>query len=216
MRKKVLALILARKGSVRLKNKNILKLKGKPLIEWTFKLISKKVIRKLFVNVLVSTDSKKIMKLSKKYKYLSPWIRPQYLSKNSCSSEKTALHALNWYEKNFEMVDAIFLFQPTSPFRDAKKIILAVKTFLKRNKQIVSVCSKPTYKFTKNTINGSMYLTPINILKKNKTFSEKGFIPLKMFSDLENIDIDTKNDFKIAKKYLKIFKTQLYNLFPQK
>lgn len=207
MRKKILALILARKGSVRLKNKNILKLKGKPLIEWTFKLISKKVIRKLFVNVLVSTDSKKIMKLSKKYNYLSPWMRPKYLSKKSCSSEKAALHALNWYEKNFQKVSAVFLFQPTSPFRDPRKIILAIKIFLKRNKQIVSVCSKPTYKFKKNSINGSMYLTPINILKKYETFSKKGFIPLKIFSDLENIDIDTKNDFEIAKKYLKIFKS---------
>jgi CMP-N-acetylneuraminic acid synthetase len=207
MRKKILALILARKGSVRLKNKNILKLKGKPLIEWTFKLISKKIIRKLFVNVLVSTDSKKIIKLSKKYNYLSPWMRPKYLSKKSSSSEKAALHALNWYEKNFQKVNAIFLFQPTSPFRDPKKIILAIKTFLKRNKQIVSVCSKPTYKFVRNSINGSMYLTPTNILKKYKTFSKKGFIPLQMFSDLENIDIDTKNDFEIAKKYLKIFKT---------
>ena len=53
-----------------------------------------------------------------------------------------------------------------------------------------------------------MYLTPINILKKYKTFTKKSFIPLRMFSDLENIDIDTKNDFKIAKKYLKIFKTK--------
>jgi hypothetical protein len=48
-----------------------------------------------------------------------------------------------------------------------------------------------------------MYLTPINILKKHKTFSERGFVPLKMTSELENIDIDTQEDFDRAKKLFK-------------
>ena len=48
-----------------------------------------------------------------------------------------------------------------------------------------------------------MYLTPINILKKYNTFSKSGFVPLKMFSKLENIDIDTKEDFERAKKLFK-------------
>ena len=47
MRKKILALVLARKGSSRLKNKNMLKLKDKPLIQWTFEKLYKKNIRKL-------------------------------------------------------------------------------------------------------------------------------------------------------------------------
>jgi CMP-N-acetylneuraminic acid synthetase len=86
MKKKILALILARKGSARLKNKNILKLNSKHLVEWTFEQLSKKSIKKLFVNILVSTDSKKILNLSKKYKLLSPWLRPKNLSKKSSSS----------------------------------------------------------------------------------------------------------------------------------
>jgi CMP-N-acetylneuraminic acid synthetase len=65
------------------------------------------------------------------------------------------------------------------------------------------VCSKKLHKFNKNSINGSMYLTPINILKKYNTFSKSGFVPLKMFSKLENIDIDTKEDFERAKKLFK-------------
>ena len=203
MKKKVLAIVLARKGSTRLKNKNILKLNGKHLIEWTFEQLSKKNIKKLFVNILVSTDSKKILNLSKKYKLLSPWLRPKNLSKKSSSSEDTALHALNWYENNIEKVDGLFLFQPTSPFRNDKKIISAIKIFLKTNRQVVSVCSKQLYKFNKNSPNGSMYLTPTNILKKYHTFSKHGFVPLKMFSELENIDIDTKEDFERAKKLFK-------------
>jgi CMP-N,N'-diacetyllegionaminic acid synthase len=203
LKKKILALVLARKGSTRLKNKNILKLNGKYLVEWTFKQLSKKSIKKLFVDVLVSTDSKKILSLSKKYKLLSPWLRPKSLSNKISSSAQSAMHALNWYESNKEKVDGLFLFQPTSPFRNDKKIILATKIFFKTNKQVVSVCSRQLHKLNKNSINGSIYLTPTNILKKYNTFSKKGFTPLKMFSRLENIDIDTKEDFERAKKLFK-------------
>ena len=203
MKKKILAIVLARKGSNRLINKNILILKDKPLIEWTFEKLLKKNIRKLFTHILVSTDSKKIINLAKKYNFLSPWKRPKKLSGKFSSSESSALHALKWYEKNIEKVDGIFLFQPTSPFRMDNKIKLAVKIFLKYNKQIVSVSSKKTYKFNKNSINGSIYLSPVSILKRFKSFSKKGFIPLKMGTYLENIDIDTKVDFECATKLLK-------------
>jgi CMP-N-acetylneuraminic acid synthetase len=202
MRKKILALVLARKGSSRLKNKNLLMLKDKPLIEWTFKKLNKKNIRKLFVDILISTDSQKILNLSKNYNFLSPWLRPKIYSTKFSTSEASALHALKWYEKNIQKIDGIFLFQPTTPFRMDNKITLAVKIFLKYNKQIVGVCSKNTYKFDKNSINGSIYLSPVLILKKFKSFTKKGFIPLKMRTSLENIDIDTKVDFAFAIKLL--------------
>ena len=202
MRKKILALVLARKGSIRLKNKNLLILKDKPLIEWTFKKLNKKNIRKLFVDILISTNSHKILDLSKKYNFLSPWLRPKIYSTKFSTSEASALHALKWYEKNIQKVDGIFLFQPTTPFRMDNKITLAVKMFLKYNKQIVSVCSKNTYKFDKNSINGSIYLSPVSILKNFESFTKKGFIPLKMSTYLENIDIDTKVDFDSAIKLL--------------
>jgi CMP-N-acetylneuraminic acid synthetase len=203
MGKKILALVLARKGSSRLKNKNVLMLKGIPLIEWTFKKLNKKNIKKLFVDILISTDSEKILNLSKKYDFLSPWLRPKIYCKKFSTSLSAALHAIKWYEKKIQKVDGVFLFQPTSPFRVDNKIILAIKMFLKHNKQIVSVCSKKTYKFNKNTINGSIYLSPVYILKKFKSFSKKGYIPLKMSSNLENIDVDTIIDFEVAKKLLK-------------
>jgi CMP-N,N'-diacetyllegionaminic acid synthase len=203
MVKKILALVLARKESRRLKNKNILRLKNKPLIQWTFDTLYKRKIQKLFTDVLVSTDSQEIINLSKKYKFIVPWKRPKKLCGKFSSSESSSLHALIWYEKNIQKVDGIFLFQPTSPFRKENKINLAVKMFSKYNKQIVSVCNKNTYKFNKNSINGSIYLSPVLILKRFKSFSKKGFIPLKMTSNKENIDIDTKDDFDFATKLLK-------------
>ena len=203
MKKKILALVLAKKNSKRLKNKNIYKLGNKPLITWTFDTLKKKNIKSLFTDILVSTDSSLIIKISKKYNFLTPWIRPKKLSKQITSSESSALHALEWYEKNIRKVDALFLFQPTSPFRSQKKILAAVKILSKNNnKQIVSVCSKKTYKFKKNDINGSIYLTPVSILKKFKTFKKKGYIPLKTYRPSENIDIDTLEDMVFAENII--------------
>lgn len=198
--KKILALVLARKNSQRLRNKNILKLKNKPLILWTFDLLKKKAIRNLFVNIMISTDSAEIKNYAEKYCFLSPWIRPKRLSGKNISSEQAAIHALNWYEDKFENVDAIFLFQPTSPFRFQKDIIEAIKIYKKKNKQVISVCSKKTYKFEKNQINGSLYLSPVEVLKKFKTFKKKGYEKIKIQSYSRNIDIDTANDMEKAQK----------------
>ena len=61
---KIIAIIPARSGSKRIKNKNIIKIFGKPMIAWTI-IAAKK--SKLFDKVLVSTDSNKIAKIAKKY-----------------------------------------------------------------------------------------------------------------------------------------------------
>ena len=53
------ALIPARKGSIRIKKKNIKKLDGRPVISYSIKLA---IQSKLFKTVIVSTDCKKIAK----------------------------------------------------------------------------------------------------------------------------------------------------------
>ena len=65
------------------------------------------------------------------------------------------------------------------------------------NKQIVAVNKK------NHEPNGVIYLTPVNLLKKYKCFSYKGFIPLIINSKKESLDIDYKTDLIKAKKYLK-------------
>ena len=60
----ILCLICARKGSKGIKNKNIIKIKNKKLIEITIDQAKKS---KLFQNIVVSTDSKyKILLFLKK------------------------------------------------------------------------------------------------------------------------------------------------------
>ena len=60
----IFAHIGARGGSKGLKNKNILKINGTPLIGWTLKQILKSDISK---NVMVSSDSKEILNISKSF-----------------------------------------------------------------------------------------------------------------------------------------------------
>ena len=57
----IIAIIPARGGSTRLPNKNIRKIEGKPAIAWT--IIKLKKI-KLFDEIYVSTDSKKIASIA--------------------------------------------------------------------------------------------------------------------------------------------------------
>ena len=197
LRGKYLALVLARKNSIRLKNKNILKLGDTPLVVRTFKQL--KALDFLFVDIIVSTDSSVIKKYTFNYrfKYLK---RPKNLSTKKTTSEKAAIHASNYYKKKYGNFDYIVLFQPTSPFRTKKTVLKAI-SLSKRypNRQIVSVGNKDQ----KTKPNGVIYITPIEKLKKNNTFSDKNFIPLHIFSKKESLDIDTIQDFKIAQKYVK-------------
>ena len=63
---KRLVIIPARSGSKRIKNKNIKKILGKPLIEYSLNAcINSKIFKKIFV----STDSKEILKIVEKKKY---------------------------------------------------------------------------------------------------------------------------------------------------
>ena len=63
MKSKTYSIILARGGSKGIKNKNLVKINNKPLIFWTIfqSLKSKKIDE-----VWVSSDSKKILSISKK------------------------------------------------------------------------------------------------------------------------------------------------------
>ena len=194
IKKKYLALVLARKGSRRLKNKNVLKLGSKPLISWTLDNLKK--ISNLFDDILVSSDSNIIKQITKKSGLLF-LKRPDYLAKSKTTSESSAIHAVNFYQKKYHEIEYVILFQPTSPLRKnstIKKVLNLSSRY--PNKQIVSIndqSSKP---------NGLIYLTPVKILKKHRSFSYKNFVPLITKSKKEAIDIDTSYDLKIAKKHI--------------
>jgi len=223
---KILSIIPARKNSKRIKNKNKILLKKKKLIEHTF-LVAKK--SKSFDKILLTTDDKDLIRLSKKYNILAPWLRPKSLSGDFVPSYKAILHAYNWYEKKFGKVDGIFILQPTSPFRKTKTIKDMIKIFKKNHRQSVISVSKcnehPEWMvklknskilpymskayFIKRSqslkklykINGLGYLINPATLRKEKTLIPKNSHPYISKSKIESLDIDDTQDYTIAKKF---------------
>ena len=135
MRKDFLILILAKKNSVRLKNKNCLPIQKKPLITRTIDFALKVSSKK---KIFVSTDDEKIINICKKKGVICPWKRPHKLSQKNSTTYATAIHSIDWYEKNFNKVNNILLLQPTTPFRSLKDFKEIKKLFFKKNKTVIS------------------------------------------------------------------------------
>ena len=194
---KILALILARGGSKRLRNKNILKLKKKPLIIWTIKFAQN---LPHITDILVSTDDKKIATIAKNNRAFVPWLRPKSLSGDKTPASSAAMHALKWYEKKIKKIDGILLLQPTSPFRSLKVFKKVIKLYKKNfNKNYVSVSKTYSNSYKPN---GSLYLISPSKFKKNKTFITKDAIGVLVKTKKEQVDIDYKSDLDIAKRLI--------------
>jgi len=128
----IIALIPARGGSKGIKNKNIMNVMGKPLIYYTID-IAKKI--KNINEVYVSTDSKKIKKISEKYGANVPFLRPKKYSSDNSSDLGVFQHFYNWYLQNKKKkIDLIIHLRATTPFRKANTIVKAIKIISKDKK----------------------------------------------------------------------------------
>ena len=102
MYKKIIAIIPAREGSKGIKNKNIKKLNGVPLISYSISSAKKS---KLIDKVFVSTDGKQISRISKIYG-AEVIIRPKKISNNIIMPDAAVVHAINYISKiqNFLLI----------------------------------------------------------------------------------------------------------------
>ncbi|MBI3038827.1 acylneuraminate cytidylyltransferase family protein, partial [bacterium] len=114
----MLAVILARKGSKRIPEKNIRELGGKPLISW---VLEAAISSKVFSKVLISTDCGRIARIARNCGAWVPFIRPPELSSDSAESVDALIHAVEWllHSKNIEKPKTVCLVQATSPFLSA-------------------------------------------------------------------------------------------------
>ena len=101
---KALCVIPARGGSKRIPLKNIKKFLGKPLIYYTIKSAKES---KIFDKIIVSTDSRKIKKVSMKYGAEVPFIRPKRIS-GDVPTEDVTVHAVNFFKKKKIEFDVVF------------------------------------------------------------------------------------------------------------
>ena len=108
------AIIPARYGSKRIKKKNVKNFNSKPMISW---VLEKLVKSKIFDKIIVSSDSKRILSISKKYGADILIKRPANLSGDKIATQPVIKHALSELEKkyNFNANYACCVY-PCNPF----------------------------------------------------------------------------------------------------
>jgi len=221
--KKILAIIPARGKSSGIKRKNIKPLAGKSLIAYTIETALKS---QYLDRVIVSTEDKKIAKISKQYG-AEVMERPKNLTRDNTPVIQVLRHVVNLLSNNEKYIpDIVVLLQPTSPLRRVDDINLAIRQLLeKKSDSVVSLCqtkSNPywTYKLKNDNkicpiikskyntarrqdapktykLNGAVYVTKRNVLMDQNKILGKNTRAIIMPQE-RSVDIDTLLDFKMV------------------
>ena len=110
---KPICLICARGGSKGVPNKNTRVIHKKPLIAHT---IEKAVNSKIFSRVVVSTEDKKIAKISKKFGAEIPFMRPKNLAGDKTPIGDVFIHAIKKMQELDYQFDVFVNLDCTVPF----------------------------------------------------------------------------------------------------
>lgn len=124
---KIIAVIPARSGSKSIKDKNIKKLSGKPLIAYS---IEQSFQSKIFKNVYVSTDSIKYSNISKKFGPVKTILRPKKISKDNSTDYEMIKHLMDSIDDEYDFIAHI---RPTSPQREIDVFKKAYKSLYYSN-----------------------------------------------------------------------------------
>jgi CMP-N-acetylneuraminic acid synthetase len=226
-KKKVIAIISARGGSKRIKNKNLIKFGKIDLIGNCIKNAKKS---KFIDKIVVNTDSKKIKNAAENNGIAVPFLRNKYADDKS-QVDKATWYALNQAEKFFGKFDIVVQLIPNCPFVTGKLIDKALLNFKSKNfnSQISYakfIYSKPEWAvkidIKKNKIHhmnkikfdyrsqdledsyyptGVVWVSSAKYLKRYKTFRSPGFGPF-ICDYKSSIDIDTLDELKVARVFL--------------
>ncbi len=219
---KNVAIIPARSGSKRLKDKNIKLLNGKPLLAYS---IEAALQAEIFDQVMVSTDSEEYSEIAKAYGAQVPFLRSERNSSSQASSWDMVREVLDFYRNKGMEFESFCLLQPTSPLRNVDDIQDAYRLFEERKAvSVISVCEtehsplwcghldgegslegfvseenisqrqelKPFYR-----INGAIYIVNIKEFEKNSFLYRKGSYAYIM-EQKRSVDIDDIQDFEYA------------------
>lgn len=206
---KILFVIPARKGSKRLKGKNLKNFNKKPLILWT---IEQAIRLKSYGSTIVTTDDDAVLKRCSKYKNIVINKRPNYLSSDNAS----LIDVLRYLITKYQFRGYLILLQPTSPLKNDEDIIKGIQLLKQGNKAVMSQ-NKIQYNSTKLGVNksgkkfkklsnisyeiyspnGAFFGASHNWILKNNSFYSNTVTTYEMPLE-RSIDIDFEYQFKMA------------------
>lgn len=182
---KVIAIIPARSGSKSIKDKNIVNLRGKPLIAWSIEqcLKSKKID-----DVYLSTDSKKYANIAKKFGLKKIIYRPKSISTDNSTDYEFIRHFIENINTNHGIIAHI---RPTTPLRNVIFLDKIINFFVKNKKysslravhenpETAYKCFELKNKFLKPLKGVGETMDQLNSPRQNfaKTYSANGYIDL--------------------------------------
>ncbi len=134
---KNICIIPARKNSKRIKNKNIKNFLDKPIIYYAIKVA---IQSKLFEEAIVSTDSKKIKKISENFGAKVPFLRPKKLADDFTTTKEVLFDIVNKLKYNEDY--NLFCIYPTAVLIKKKDLVLGFKKFKTLNADALYAITK--------------------------------------------------------------------------
>ena len=154
---KNLCTISMRGGSKGVPNKNTRELSGKPLMSYTIEQAQE---CGLFKHIVVSTDSKEISEIARRYGAESWFLRPMDLATDEAPKLPAIRHAFLESERYYgHIFDVLVDLDATSPLRNVEDITRAYQQFMEEGSDILisaSPARKNPYFNMVEKINGSV------------------------------------------------------------
>ena len=183
--KKVIAIIPARSGSKSIKDKNIVNLRGKPLIAWSIEQCLKS---KNIDEVYLSTDSRKYGRIAKKCGLKKIIYRPKSISNDKSTDYEFVKHFIDNIKTNHGVIAHI---RPTTPFRNTALFDKMINFFIKNKKysSLRAVHENPETAYKSFELKNK-FLKPLKGIQKtmdqlnnprqnfSKTYSANGYVDL--------------------------------------
>lgn len=113
------AIIPARGGSKRIKDKNIRDFGGQPMIFWA---ISNAIKSGIFDRIIVSTDSIEVKAIALECGAEVPFIRPAHLSNDLAGTLPVIKHCIDWLEGHDETLSEVCCIYPATPFLEPQDL----------------------------------------------------------------------------------------------
>ena len=222
------AIIPARSGSKSIKNKNIKKIAGKPILNYSVET----ALKANFKKIIVSSDSQYYHSLIKPNPRIIFHKRSKFNSRDNSKDIDFFREIISFIETEYKYkFKYVVHLRPTTPIRKIKFIKDAITLFnSKKNKfsslRSVSLMSNPSYK-TMRVVSGKLchlYKLDFDMDKLNeprqffsKTYLPNGYIDIVKLKNIKNnflhgvktmpyivddinTDIDSYKDYKIIKK----------------